>query len=285
MILRPYPFSVHNSHKRSYAIAGGFFTAFFLSIIQPFSMSAVNSFADWLTIAFYGLIVGSTIFLSELLLPLAFPNVFRDQHWNFLKQILFSLVILLFIILALSLFQKILGNSFSVWNLAKYVLTIGSFLIMAFTFIDERFFLRNKLAQVEKLAWNTESNSIDSRPKVLLRGQSEKETIAVSPQQFIYAVADGNYVSVYWWQGDQMQRTLLRQTFKNIAEQLAGQFDLVQTHRSYLVNRTQVEEISGNKNGLQLTIKGISHRIPVSRSYVASFQGLNHSSQNAVTGH
>ena len=153
------------------------------------------------------------------------------------------------------------------------MLTIGSFLIAAFTFIDERYFLRYKLAQVEKLAWDTESNLIDSPPKLLLRGQSEKENMEISPQQFIYAVADGNYVSVYWWQGDQMQRTLLRQTFKNMAAQLVGKFNLVQTHRSYIVNRAQVEEISGNKNGLQLTIKGISHRIPVSRSYVASFQG------------
>lgn len=271
-LLKPYPFSIHNAQRFTYAIAACLFTIFFLGIIQPYSITDENSFLDWLSIASYGFVVGSTVFLSELLLPMAFPKVFRDEHWNFLKQMLFSLVILVSITLALGLFQKLLGNSFSVLNLAKYVLTIGSFLIIAFTFIDELFFLRNKLAQVERLAWNANSNSIYSSPKVALRGQSEKESIELAPEQFIYAVADGNYVSIYWWQGDEMQRTLLRQTFKNVATQLAGKFNLVQTHRSYIVNRHHVGEISGNKNGLQLTIKGISHRIPVSRSYVESFQ-------------
>jgi LytTr DNA-binding domain len=273
ILLRPYPFSVHTAHKLSYAVGAGLFTFLFLGIVQPYSMTDVSSLSDWLSISVYGLIVGATVFLSELLLPFAFPNVFRDEQWNFLKQILFSVVTLLFIILALTIFQKVLGNSFSILNLAKYVLTIGVFLIITFTFIDERLLLRNKLEQAEKLVVSKKSSSGDTAPKVSLRGQSEKETIELMPEQFIYAVADGNYVSIYWWQGDEMQRTLLRQTFKNVAQQLAGQFNLIQTHRGYIVNRDHVEDVSGNKNGLQLSIKGISHRVPVSRSYVASFQG------------
>jgi LytTr DNA-binding domain len=273
ILLRPYPFSVHTAHKLSYAIGAGVFTVLFLGIVQPYSMTTVSSLSDWLSVSVYGLIVGATVFLSELLLPFAFPNVFRDERWNFLKQILFSVVTLLFITLALGFFQKLLGNSFSVLSLAKYVLTIGSFLIVTFTFIDERLLLRNRLEQAEKLVVSKKANSSESVPKVSLRGQSDKETIELMPEQFIYAVADGNYVSIYWWQGDEMQRTLLRQTFKNVAQQLAGQFNLVQTHRGYIVNRDHVEDVSGNKNGLQLSIKRISHRVPVSRPYVASFQG------------
>ena len=83
----------------------------------------------------------------------------------------------------------------------------------------------------------------------------------------VYATADGNYTTVFYWRDGQVQKRLLRLSLKNVAQQLADFEDIIRCHRSYVVNKRQIEDISGNARSLNLRMADGTASIPVSRTF------------------
>ena len=54
-------------------------------------------------------------------------------------------------------------------------------------------------------------------------------------------------------------------------DQLLGIHSIMRVHKAFIVNLDQIQEINGNAQGYQLTMRDEKIKIPVSRSYMKKF--------------
>lgn len=107
-----------------------------------------------------------------------------------------------------------------------------------------------------------------SDPVVLLEGGT-KDCLSFSASRFLFAEAEGNYVSVCWLEDGLPKQSLLRTSIKNVVSTLAECGTVMQCHRAFVVNLCQVEAIEGRSSGIGLVMKHCEKVVPVSKSYVA----------------
>lgn len=113
----------------------------------------------------------------------------------------------------------------------------------------------------------TDSAPEQSTDKVLLEGTT-KERLEISVRDFLYAESEGNYVSVCHRQQGTVKRTLLRTSIKRVVSAVSPYAEIMQCHRTFLVNLRQVDRVEGRSSGIGLQMKYCNDTIPVSKSYV-----------------
>lgn len=110
-------------------------------------------------------------------------------------------------------------------------------------------------------------------PEITIKAESPRDNIKFRLSEFIYAMADGNYVEFYLLnQKGNISRHIKRNTLAGTEEQLRNYPAVQRVHRSYLVNIHKIDSVSGNAQGYKLALTNIPAKIPVSRSYISSFE-------------
>ena len=101
----------------------------------------------------------------------------------------------------------------------------------------------------------------DREDNVVILGQLE-----LNIQELLYVEAMQNYAMIFLADGSSQ---IVRSTLKFLESTLSP-YHIIRTHRSYLVNLKNVKMVSGNAQGLKLSLQGTDTIVPVSRSYIAS---------------
>ena len=102
--------------------------------------------------------------------------------------------------------------------------------------------------------------------------KNEKLVFDIPLSQIRLVEALQNYVKIYYLDPEGVgQSKTVRTTLKQILEQTKDS-PILQSHRSFLVNREAILSSTGNAQGLLLQLSGCDKRVPVSRSYVATFR-------------
>jgi DNA-binding LytR/AlgR family response regulator len=121
--------------------------------------------------------------------------------------------------------------------------------------------------------------------KIFLRGDNQKEELALLPNELLFLASADNYVNVCYRNEGGLKSVLLRGSLKKFEEQLADQPGFFRCHRMYLVNLQAVADVSGNAQGLKLHLLGLEEAIPVSRNLTETVKEklhhLSRSPQNA----
>lgn len=76
-----------------------------------------------------------------------------------------------------------------------------------------------------------------------------------------------NYVEVHYQHGDIVKKKLVRNTFRNITQQMNSHPDFIRCHRTCMINVRYIEKFNGNCNQHALVMRGYNKPIPVSRQY------------------
>jgi DNA-binding LytR/AlgR family response regulator len=94
------------------------------------------------------------------------------------------------------------------------------------------------------------------------------EQLAVPVNDLRFVEAMQNYVVLHFVKEQQPQQEIVRITLARTAE-LLSDTAFVRCHRSYLVNSRAIEQVSGNAQGLKLSMKSLPDaEVPVSRTYI-----------------
>ena len=101
--------------------------------------------------------------------------------------------------------------------------------------------------------------------RITLTG-STSDTLSLDISNLIYIEAVGNYVKVYQLHDGKIKNDMLRATSKQIEEQLQAYPMMVRSHRAFIVNLEQVEQIVSHAGTTQLIMKHCHDAVPVSRS-------------------
>lgn len=144
------------------------------------------------------------------------------------------------------------------WNLGAYLLIIKEFPLMMV--LPLSFYLVLKAPQRPKAV---EEN--------LLHFQSEngKDQLKVRLLDFMYANASENYIKIFYQSENTIRQHLIRKPLKVLEQELKATPEVVRVHRSFLINRSNIQAVQQLKGKVFVEIGEAS--VPVSKQFQKDF--------------
>ncbi len=254
-----------------------------LILFQPFEYRAYTFFrtiGDSLLSAFLVLLVTLS---TRVVIPYLFREQLKDNRMFINDGIEIILDIVLFLILSFCvnlIYGGFVTVSYSTWlGLSlKYILIFEVLFIPLSIFIKHYFLLYLPFNQNEKdsfvIKQNIEIPSESFTKKIRFTSKTEQKYVEILPQDLIMIKSWSNYIEVFYVKDQKIIFSLLRNTLININDSIKHYPFLFRCHRSYVVNTNKILVIKGNTRGYQLTIEGVSSKVPVSRSRVSLFNKI-----------
>jgi DNA-binding LytR/AlgR family response regulator len=116
--------------------------------------------------------------------------------------------------------------------------------------------------QVEKY----EEDYLNKSVEFISENTNENFTLPIGDVTFIRS-AD-NYVEIVFREGETFKKKQIRNTLKNIEQQIKPYSNFLRCHRICIVNIHFIEKLQRNNESHWLTIKGYNEQLPVSRQYL-----------------
>lgn len=251
----------------------GLFIGLFLWFFEPFDLNLAIYENQEVVMALFGLITTLVMLLFLFVLPRVFPILFDDAFWKIKHQALHFLVILFVIATANGQFINYMNDLPFTWSNYGWIIVrtyaLGIIPVSILILVDHNRKLNFYLREANQInSKQPDSLSEDSIHLVLENGRHDL-MIPFDDLQFIRA--DGNYVRLHRKDSDAIPGEIYRGSLTDIEDQLDPKH-LVRCHRSYIVNLSQVQNITGNAQGLKLELKGTAETVPVSRKYLHSIR-------------
>lgn len=283
----PYPCDFSPSTYLRIGLISGVFVFLFFILLQPFGLAALKDPTRLWLYAGYGFLCLVLIVLNNILLPPLLPGWFQEERWNIGKHILFATWIILTIGLACFFFtrQVFLARGLSLKSLHLMLvvggaLAIGAIPVTILTLLDQIMLLRRSGRAAVEANARIDSPHDLAQPapgavrEINLVAENGKDSARFAAGSLLYISAEENYVTVHTKAGS-VSEVLLRSSLTRVERQLheyrPGVF---RCHRAYIVNADKIRKVSGNAQGLKLTLEGVAESIPVARRYVEEFRRL-----------
>ena len=268
-----------------------------IAIFKPFGLEVWQWQAYFHLMALFALGLFSC-FLTEVILKylVAMPRSYdrgvgyiisRNLRFQFINTPLVSLLICLYRHFVMSSMTE--GNKLSWGNYLETLLIIAflSFAIgLYWRFKFRSRYLAAELEEIRQLNEQLKKLQTSSQePQIVEEGSTPQnlqitlegntnESITLDISDLLYIEAVGNYVKVCQLQDNQVYTNMLRATMKQMEDALLAYPMIVRCHRAFMVNLSQVEQISSNSRAMQLVMRHSNDAIPVSRSNVSKLKEL-----------
>ncbi|MEO1262815.1 MAG: LytTR family DNA-binding domain-containing protein [Bacteroidota bacterium] len=268
LLNKPFPVEENTAGVFRTIVYVSLFITLFLYVFRPFDLHLIESNLLLTCLGF-----GSMTFLSCVIWEFVISRVLGFSRWRgnftFGRWIVHMIGTILTISVANFIFARLTFFGYILWEYLPQMM-ISTFALGVFPVVVIGGLA---LIQQEKKYQHIagEINVQNGTPPTHL--QTEGPTIFSIPMsQVRYVEALQNYVKIGYLNSEhQLRERTERATLKSILAEAEGS-QLVKCHRSFLVNRDAILSISGNAQGLLLTLYGTEKPIPVSRSYVSVFR-------------
>lgn len=260
-------------------------------ILIPFKFGNFGFIRSIIFAIYCGFIAGLIYYLWLKLIKNNYQRPYYlidDFFW--INVILSSVAILIYIYGRLDHFGLVYvlkeeTNFFSLINSFFYTYSIGIpiyLILFVFDYFTQKFVFEkmkllnsNKNNNIEKLvkeenqSINKDKPLVDKKIKqdisliksnkakpLTIHGKNNNELLEILPQNFIYAKASGNYITIKY---SDTNHVIYKETIRNSITELLTYFDsyknIIQIHRSFLVNLYYVKSIEGPIKNTKLTLE------------------------------
>tara|TARA_R110002050_G_scaffold298372_1_gene461621 strand:- start:2131 stop:2919 length:789 start_codon:yes stop_codon:yes gene_type:complete len=142
------------------------------------------------------------------------------------------------------------------WNIEAYSLIIKEFPLMMLLPLSFYLILKTKLKSVEGSYLSFQS-------------VNGKDQLKVKIQDFLFAKSSENYITISYTSKNNSKTHLIRKPLKVLEQELKSNPEIERTHRSYLVNKNNIQSVKQIKSKVCLEING--ENIPVSKKFQQQF--------------
>ena len=254
------------------------FVLIFLLIFQPFGLSYLKN-NKIITISGYGLVTFIVLLIDLYIIKGIFPKTFEEKNWTIWKEftwliwIIFSIGLgnVLYTIIVLDYFQF---NLDLIIRFELITLSIGIIPVIILLIINQNHQLKKNLNTAVDFNKNLVPVKTKSDEIIRIYSENEKDNIELNNSEFYFIESSGNYIDIYFSNGNELRRKTFRSTLKKSLEYLRKESRVVQCHRAFIVNTEQIVEAKGNSQGLRLILKDCEIEIPVSRTFVTSVREI-----------
>lgn len=274
-LLKPYP---HQHNRWVILVLIPLFVSLFMVTFQPFGLQMFSHENKNLLLIGYGLVTFVLLGFNMYLLRILLPGLFNESRWLVLSEALYQM----WIVLSIAAGNYIYSSLFSIvqWNgLYGFLVFIGFTFAVAIVpilgviIISHNYLLRKNLAGAGEIATliSERKDSTGKEDNITLSSENKNHSIETTAFQLVCIESEGNYVNTWCIEDGKIIHHVLRNTIKNIENDLQDAEGLFRCHRAYILNLRYVEQVEGNSQGYQIQQKYINKQIPVSRNYTKAF--------------
>ncbi len=245
----------------------------FVLFFQPFPLERF----DFNNMLVFVAGLGAIVFLLMVLIKIVFNNLFQNNIQNndepTLPSYLGGFIIFASCSIAFAFYLHYVGMvrmSFYIMFKIVLICLVPPITLWLYTAVrelkqqNETLIKEKKLIQqqVEKF----EEDYLNKSIEFISENNSEKLNLLIADIAFIKS-AD-NYVEIVYKEDDNFKKKLIRNTLKNIEQQIRPYSNFIRCHRICIVNTHYIEKLNRNYSSHWLTIKGYNESLPVSRQYL-----------------
>ncbi len=268
---KPFPFIEKTQHK---IIASFLFSAFiytFLIIFQPFGIVNIPYYKPLFILGFFG-ITFIVLLNGYLIAPYFFRQFFNTDNWTIRKNLIFISIQILIIAILNWLYNSTVGKDVTeqhnLFSFLFITISIGFFPTILLNMFIEKYLSKKHQNIAENLTHTIQSeNKSKDIQKINIISENENESMSIELDQLICIKSEGNYVDVYFYKNEKINKQFIRNSLTKLGKQLIIFENIKRCHRSYIVNFSNIEKVSGNARNFNLHIKMLDFTIPVSRSF------------------
>lgn len=271
-----FPYYLNDERKNILLSLGiGIFVTLFLAVYRPFQQFGITHTLNQSLL--YGGVTAAILGLNIIGLPRLLPKMFDVLFWTVKKHFLFLAWKCFLIGIACIFIDKMFVCPLHTWweVIARVYMQVALTGIIPITITT--LLLRNNLLQ-HNLASAIEVNRELEKISVLKNEASKPgstlnqitifsdttDTLSLNLPDLLFVEADDNYSTIFWKNGGDIQKKMLRVNLKNVENQMDNVYT-IRCHRSYIVNVHAISNVTGNTNGYKLKIRDSDFSIPVSR--------------------
>ena len=244
----------------------------FVMVFEPFLVEPMDFESRVLFASGFGIILFLVIFFIGIACPSFFGDHSHEEYSELkagIRNFLIWFLSSLFISLYLNFSRSVALTSFDIYKttliclLPPLIIGIHDKLLRlkekneALSLFAE--ILKKKIEVFENIEY---SNSVD------FFSENKNEKFSLLSSNILFIRSADNYAEIHYRDGSEIKKKLIRNTLKNIEQQIKAFPNLIRCHRVSIVNLQNIEKLVGNCNHQTLIIKGTEEQIPVSRSYI-----------------
>ena len=257
------------------------FISLFMLVFEPFGLSGFAGGFKLYLEAGYGVVTLLVLIIDLFVFPFFLNDWFELRKWSVLNQIVLQIWILFSIGLANFVYSStflVFSNGFYAFLIFQfYTLVVGLIPILVLTILHQNAMLSQNLKLANEMNNNLDitKNVVQEDEKVRLIAENGKDKLEVNLSDFIYIGSIGNYVQAFYLVNNEIKNLLLRNTLKQIEEQVKEFTSIMKCHRAFLVNKNMIIRVKGNSQGLRLVLEHTTEEIPVSKNYAKDLKKLS----------
>ncbi|WP_343328473.1 LytTR family transcriptional regulator DNA-binding domain-containing protein [Polaribacter staleyi] len=255
-MIKPFSLETFIINKLSITVLHGLLVFLFLNVFKPFKLYLLKEH-----------LFGYTILMGILTFILPFLIFVFLEKINYKKWTIGSLALLS--ICFLVIYNYILWFSSGIYKditgLVKLSFLLfskysSSLAILSFATI---FLLNDLILDFKKKKKN---NQIKAQ-EITIYSENKKENLRVNINKLIYTSVTGNYTSFHIITEEGVKEVVLRNSLSNVLLQIKKFPTIFRCHKSYIVNTSFFNTLSGNARGYYLESELLTTQIPISRSF------------------
>lgn len=242
------------------------FSVVFVNVFQPFNIArwySDSGFIQFLRLSGYGVIIGLVFLFTQF--PLR--RLFKVQHFTVKTYILWLVIELALINLAyIFVYGNPIGNFKNdlLFSIRYTLLSIW----LPYSFAILILHYKNHRAEIAHLKTGRKKPATEHL--TIFKDENGKIRFSVQKPDLLLLESTDNYVSVFYLLGNKVQRTLLRNTMKNM-EGMLSETGLIRCHRSFMVNPVNIEFMQREGRKFNIKLRHLDKPVPVSEKYSSLF--------------
>jgi len=242
------------------------FSVIFLNVFEPFNIArwySDSGLIQFLRLSSYGFVIAIVFLFTQF--PLR--NIFKIHEFKIKTYLLWLVIeIALINIVYIFLYGNPIGNFVNDLGFSlKYTLMS---IWLPYSFAILIVYYKNQRDEIIML--KTNANKPPEKRLLVFKDENGKIKFSVLPKDLLLLESTDNYVSVFYFIDNKVQRKLLRNTLKNMEEMLKENA-IIRCHRSFMVNPANVEFMQKEGKKLILKLNHFDKPIPVSEKYSTPF--------------
>lgn len=251
----------------------------FILFFQPFSIENFNFENKLLIIAGFGLITFIFLIITQVIFQkVLIQDESETPKTSILNTLYFS---------SLTLF-----NSLAFIFYLNYVVQIQPTyetvvkVILICIAPPAAIYLKNKLSSNQSMLKQIKHENILLQKKlkkfagnyanhiVEIFSDNDSDNFRIKVSEILFVKSADNYVEIAFVDGSEVKKKLIRNTLKNVEEQLQKFNYFIRTHRTSIVNMQYIEKLQKSFSKHWLSLKQTKETIPVSRQYLLAVKDL-----------
>jgi len=227
---------------------------FIIVVLEPFDTDAFKANNKLLLLCGFGILFFATFVSYGSIENVWYLKVKR--RWLVYHEVLSATVFFIFSGSVLYLYNRTIVNGLD-YSFATHCLYLRTIVLaMIPIFAPLMIYLRQRFGEriIEP-----------SSTLMTLRGENKNEILTLEKEQLLFIKAVENYIEICFTDANKkiISKTF-RQTLSDVQRQLPF---LEKCHKSYLVNISNIKQISGNSQSAKICFNDVEREIPLSKTY------------------